>query len=56
LLNEVYGYACSDHDEDGVDFELVDSHGSTYGGGTVRVVLVARGQARLPGAQSRSST
>jgi FkbM family methyltransferase len=32
---EVYGYASSDHDEDGVDFELVDSHGSTYGGGTV---------------------
>jgi FkbM family methyltransferase len=33
--HEVYGYACSNHDEDGVDFEIVDSHGSPFKGGTV---------------------
>jgi FkbM family methyltransferase len=32
---EVLEYACSDHDEDAVDFEVVDSHGAPYEGGTV---------------------
>lgn len=32
---EVLEYACSDHDEDAVDFELVDSHGAPYEGGAV---------------------
>ena len=32
---EVLEYACSDHDEDAVDFELVDSHGAPYAGGAV---------------------
>jgi FkbM family methyltransferase len=32
---EVLEYACSDHDEDCVDFELVDSHGAPYEGGAV---------------------
>lgn len=32
---EVYAYACGDHDEDDVDFVLVDSHGAGYGGGEV---------------------
>jgi FkbM family methyltransferase len=30
--NEVLEYACSDHDEDDVDFEVVDSHGAVYEG------------------------
>jgi FkbM family methyltransferase len=30
--NEVLEYACSDHDEDGVDFEVVDAHGAVYEG------------------------
>jgi FkbM family methyltransferase len=33
--NEVLEYACADRDEDGVDFELVDSHGAPYEGGSV---------------------
>jgi FkbM family methyltransferase len=33
--HEVYAYACSDHDEDDVDFEVVDSHGGDYKGGSV---------------------
>jgi FkbM family methyltransferase len=33
--HEVYAYACADRDEDGVDFELVDSHGSAYKAGSV---------------------
>lgn len=33
--NEVLEYACSDHDEDAVDFEVVDSHGAPYEGGEV---------------------
>jgi FkbM family methyltransferase len=33
--NEVYAYACSDHDEDEVDFDVVDSHGNDYKGGSV---------------------
>jgi FkbM family methyltransferase len=32
---EVLEYACSDHDEDAVDFEVVDSHGAPYEGGAV---------------------
>ena len=32
---EVLEYACSDHDEDDVDFEVVDSHGAPYEGGSV---------------------
>ena len=32
---ELLQYACADHDEDGVDFVVVDSHGATYGGGNV---------------------
>jgi FkbM family methyltransferase len=31
----VLEYACADRDEDGVDFELVDSHGAPYEGGSV---------------------
>ena len=33
--HEVFQYACSDHDEDAADFEVVDSHGGAYGGGSV---------------------
>lgn len=33
--NEVLQYACSDRDEDGVAFALVDSHGAAYEGGSV---------------------
>lgn len=33
--HEVLQYACGDHDEDGVDFSVVDSHGTEYKGGTV---------------------
>jgi FkbM family methyltransferase len=33
--HEVYAYACADRDEDDVDFEVVDSHGSAYKGGSV---------------------
>lgn len=33
--NEVLQYACSDHDEDEVDFEVVDSHGRPCEGGFV---------------------
>jgi FkbM family methyltransferase len=32
---EVLEYACSDRDEDDVDFEVVDSHGTIYAGGPV---------------------
>jgi FkbM family methyltransferase len=32
---EVLQYACSDHDEDDAEFELVDSHGHVYEGGAV---------------------
>jgi FkbM family methyltransferase len=32
---EVFEYACSDHDEDGVDFAVVDSHGAPYASGSV---------------------
>jgi FkbM family methyltransferase len=32
---EVLEYACSDRDEDDVDFEVVDSHGTIYVGGPV---------------------
>jgi FkbM family methyltransferase len=30
--HEVHEYACADHDEDGVEFEVVDSHGAFYEG------------------------
>jgi FkbM family methyltransferase len=33
--HEVLQYACGDHDEDGVDFSVVDSGGAEYGGGKV---------------------
>jgi hypothetical protein len=33
--HEILQYACSDRDEDGVDFEIVDSHGTAYSGGSV---------------------
>jgi FkbM family methyltransferase len=33
--HEVLQYACGDHDEDGVDFCVVDSKGTTYRGGNV---------------------
>ena len=33
--HEVLEYACSNHDEDAVDFEVVDSHGAPYEGGAV---------------------
>jgi FkbM family methyltransferase len=29
---DVLEYACTDHDEDGVEFEVVDSHGAVYEG------------------------
>jgi FkbM family methyltransferase len=32
---DVLEYACSDRDEDAVDFEVVDSHGAPYEGGAV---------------------
>ena len=32
---EVLPYACGDHDEDNVDFSVVDSHGAAYEGGEV---------------------
>lgn len=35
LGHEVYPYACGDHDEDGVSFSVVDSHGTNYEEGTV---------------------
>jgi FkbM family methyltransferase len=35
LNHEVYPYACGDHDEDGVSFCLVDSHGTNYEEGKV---------------------
>lgn len=35
LGHEVYPYACGDHDEDGVDFQVVDSQGAAYRGGAV---------------------
>lgn len=33
--HEVLQYACSDHDRDHADFEVVDSHGGEYAGGSV---------------------
>ena len=33
--HEVLPYACGDHDEDDVEFSVVDSHGAAYGGGAV---------------------
>jgi FkbM family methyltransferase len=33
--HEVLQYACGDHDEDNVDFTIVDSHGCDYRGGCV---------------------
>jgi FkbM family methyltransferase len=33
--HDVLQYACSDHDEDGAAFEVVDSHGKPYEGGSV---------------------
>jgi FkbM family methyltransferase len=33
--HEVLQFACGDHDEDDVDFSIVDSRGTTYKGGTV---------------------
>ena len=33
--HDVLEYACSDRDEDDVDFEVVDSHGTLYAGGPV---------------------
>jgi FkbM family methyltransferase len=33
--HEILEYACSDRDEDDVDFEVVDSHGALYEGGPV---------------------
>jgi FkbM family methyltransferase len=33
--HDVLQYACSDHDEDSVDFEIVDSHGEAYEAGSV---------------------
>jgi FkbM family methyltransferase len=33
--HEILQYACGDHDEDDVDFSVVDSHGTEYGGGRV---------------------
>jgi FkbM family methyltransferase len=32
---EVYQYACGDHDEDNVNFNVVDSHGAKYENGEV---------------------
>lgn len=34
LGHEVLEYACGDHDEDAVDFSVVDSHGENYEGGS----------------------
>jgi hypothetical protein len=31
--HDVLQYACSDHDEDAADFEVVDLHGESYKGG-----------------------
>jgi FkbM family methyltransferase len=33
--HEILQYACGDHDENDVDFSVVDSHGAEYGGGRV---------------------
>ncbi len=33
--HDVLQYACGDHDEDDVDFSIVDSHGAAYRGGQV---------------------
>lgn len=33
--HEIYQFACGDHDEDGVDFIIVDSHGTKYENGVV---------------------
>jgi FkbM family methyltransferase len=33
--HDVLQYACADRDEDGVEFEVVDSHGAVYEGGPV---------------------
>jgi FkbM family methyltransferase len=33
--HEILQYACGDHDEDGVDFSVVDSQGTHYRGGNV---------------------
>ena len=33
--HEILQYACGDHDEDGVDFSVVDSGGTAYRGGNV---------------------
>jgi len=33
--HEIYQYACGDRDADGVDFQVVDSHGAAYEGGAV---------------------
>lgn len=35
LGHDVLEYACGDHDEDDVDFSIVDSHGTAYEGGGV---------------------
>jgi FkbM family methyltransferase len=35
LGHEVLQYACGDHDEDGVEFSVVDSHGNQYENGFV---------------------
>jgi FkbM family methyltransferase len=35
LGHEVLPYACGDHDEDDVEFSVVDSHGTAYEGGGV---------------------
>jgi len=35
LGHEILQYACGDHDEDDVDFSVVDSHGAEYRGGHV---------------------
>ena len=35
LGHDVLEYACGDHDEDAVDFSVVDSHGAAYRGGKV---------------------
>src|ERR1700730_17474061 len=33
--HEILQFACGDHDEDDVEFSVVDSHGTEYGGGRV---------------------
>jgi FkbM family methyltransferase len=33
--HEILQFACGDHDEDDVEFSVVDSHGAEYGGGNV---------------------